>query len=88
MAKLNSKWFTEDKTESEKEETRKLLSLCKPVLDKLGKMCYNNLESTRTEMRAKTTYDKPDWAAYQAHLNGYEQAYLEIIKLIDSIEER
>lgn len=86
--KLNSKWFTGDKTESEKEETRQLLSLCKPVLDNLAEMCYNTVKNTEAEMLTKINYDKPSWSAYQADLNGYKRAYKEILTMIEAIEER
>ena len=84
---MNSKLFA-GMDSAQKKETKELLSICKPVLDKLGEMCYNSLDSTRKEMRVKTNYDKPSWSAYQAHLNGYEQAYTEILNIINSIEER
>ena len=84
---MNSKLFA-NMTPEEKKELKEILSICKPVLDKLGEMCYNSLDSTRSKMKVNTNYDKPSWSAYQAHLNGYEQAYSEIINIINSIEER
>lgn len=41
-------------------------------------------ESLRSEVTAKTSYDSPSWAYFQADANGFERAINEIISLLKS----
>ena len=41
-------------------------------------------DSLRSEVRSKTSYDKPSWAYFQADVNGYERAISEVISLLES----
>lgn len=75
------------KGEEDVEEFKQLLSLSKPVLDKLSKVCYNKLKSYNELKYKKPDYNEPNWPVVQADLNGYARAYNEIIELIESIEE-
>lgn len=83
---MKTDWFRGDSPEDRK-ETKELLRVAKPVLDKLNKVCYNRLDACVTSKRAKPDYQSSSWAYIQADQNGYERAMKEIIELIESIEE-
>lgn len=71
----------------DKEEFKDLLRISKPVLDKLGDLCYNKLEALESSKRKKPDYQDSSWPFVQADQNGYERAMHEIIEMIKSIEE-
>lgn len=84
---MKKDWLRELKTEGEKEEFKQTLSVSKPVLDKLLKLCYNKRKSYDTEKYQKPDYSNANWALNQADINGYARALTEVIELIESIEE-
>lgn len=84
---MRKDWLREEKTDSGKEEFKQLLSVSKPVLDKLLTICYNKRTSYDETKYKKPDYTDSAWPLTQADNNGYARALTEVIELIESIEE-
>jgi len=80
-------WTRDEKTAADKDEFKQLLSISKPVLAKLLKLCYNKRKAYDDNKYAKPDYNSPSWALVQADSSGYTRALTEVIELIESIEE-
>jgi hypothetical protein len=65
---------------ADQEEFKKYVLSSKKVLDKLSEIVYNKIKVG--ESVSKNDYDSPSWSHRQAHDNGRNEAFNEILKLI------
>lgn len=84
---MKTDWLRNLKTQEEKNEFKQLLSISKPVLDKLNVLCYNKRQAYLDDKVSKPDYTASNWHVVQADNNGYVRALTEIINIIESIEE-
>ena len=84
---MKSDWLRGEKTTADKEEFKQLLSVSKPVLDKLLVLCYNKRKAYDESKYAKPDYTDSAWPLIQADTNGYVRALTEIAEIIESVEE-
>lgn len=54
------------------------------VRERLTAILNERIASKRNEVTAKTSYESPSWAFYQADALGYERALNEVISLISN----
>jgi hypothetical protein len=76
---MQIQWFSHLKTKSEQEEFKKIVLGSQKVLDRAKEVCYNMIKSGE---RSVLDYDSPSWAYRQAHDNGRQEAFKEIIKFL------
>lgn len=67
-----------------KKDFKQSFYAAREVRERLVTLLRNKVESARTELRIKDSYESPNWAYKQADLCGYERAMLEVISLIES----
>jgi hypothetical protein len=78
---LKTVWF-HNLPKEEQEQFKQTVLGSQKVLDKLREICYTmKVESKSTD------YDSPSWAFKQAHSNGYNQALLDIISILQIEKE-
>lgn len=75
-------WTKHCKSTEEKDQYTTSLQRAKWVLDDLNKLVDSNLSSQEAMEISPKSYDSVNWAARQAHLNGYKQALRDFKKLI------
>ena len=54
------------------------------IRERLTAILNERITSKRNEVMAKTSYESPSWAFYQADALGYERALNEVISLISN----
>lgn len=75
---MQLKWY-QHRPKAEHDEVKDIVVNSQKLLDILGEICYNTIQSG---VKTNTVdYDCPSWSHKQAHLNGYLQAYREILQL-------
>jgi len=78
LPKIKTAWF-EGLTPEEQDKMRQNVLSSEKVLDKLIKICYNNIIELQNVQ--KSDYNSPSWIAEQAHRNGEVAALNRIIKI-------
>lgn len=76
-------WTAHLETEEEKEKFYRSVVSAKAVLDRLAQLIDNKEnELTGSEISLKS-YDNPNWAYRQAHMNGYRSCGLRLKRLLN-----
>ncbi len=83
---MNVVWTKHCTSEEEKQLYITSLKRVKWVLDDLNKLVDSNLASGEAVEISPKSYDNPNWAYRQAHLNGYKQA-LKDLKNLTTIDQ-
>ena len=73
-----SRWYSHLPS-NEQAEAKNIVVNSQKLLDILSTICYNTIQNGVKTKEAD--YDCPSWSHKQAHLNGYLQAYNEILQL-------
>lgn len=76
---MNLQWFRGCSTEEDRQQVRLIVENSSNVLDILSKICYNSINTNQNI--SSDDYNNPGWLAKQAHINGRNEAFREIIKL-------
>lgn len=79
---MNVAWTKHLKTEEEKELYRQSLFRVKWVLNDLKELVDSNDSALESGEISPKSYDNPNWAYRQAHVNGYRQALRDFKNLI------
>lgn len=77
--------WTSNLTGDDKKKFEDLLknNISQAIKDRLEVILHNAIEVMDIETESLRQYDKPNWSAYQAHLNGYRQALTMVLDLFD-----
>lgn len=62
------------------DERKQVVSRSKFILDIAREIVYNM--SIETQKTSESDYDSPSWSHKQAHLNGKQEAYREIMAIL------
>jgi len=79
---VNTAWTKHLKSDAEKEQYRQSLTRVKWVLDDIKRLANDNLRSNEDSEMSPKSYDNPNWAYRQAHVNGYKQCLRDFNKLL------
>lgn len=77
---MKSQWLGNLKGE-EREKFRQTIVNSKIVLDKLNEIVYNMYKDHGSVSFGD--YDSPSWSHKQAHTNGYREALLKVLDLLE-----
>ena len=77
---MNTAWFRHLKGDDEIEKFKGYIRGCAIGFDRLTVVLKEKKRSTRVTLK---DYDNTDWPHKQAHLNGYNEALREVLKLIN-----
>lgn len=77
------KWYSNIRSEDEKERFVRSILGSKSVLDRLVQILDEEEQKIERSELDISTYEHPNWAAKQAHKNGYRSCLSMLRKLID-----
>ncbi len=77
--------WTSDLAGEDKKKFEDLLknNISPAIKQRLQVILSNAIEVMDIETESLRQYDKPNWSAYQAHLNGYKQGLHMVLDLFD-----
>lgn len=81
-SKVNNKWYSSLKDPAEKEEFAARVLEADRVLERLEEILTKKINSSMTELRKTSNFEKPAWEASVADQLGYWRALEEINTLI------
>lgn len=81
--KVKLMWVSHIKDKDEKEAFRSRLIAQQDIWERLEQIVMQKLEANSEDIK---DYDCPSWAYRQAHVNGYREAYLEMLDLLPLTE--
>ena len=79
---MNLAWLKKCKSEEDKAKYIASLQRAKWVLDDLSELVDSNMSANEAGEISPKSYDNPNWAYRQAHVNGYKQALKDLKNLI------
>ena len=77
-----TQWTKHCTSEDEKKQYVESLKRARWVFDDLNKLVDENLNVNESSEISPKSYDSPNWAFRQAHVNGYKQALKDLKKLL------
>lgn len=85
MQALSVQWF-KGETGDQKKKLEQAIRHDTLVLGRLREIVEGKLDTANRSEIKLSVYDTPSWAAKQAHVNGYKQAFREIEELLSFLK--